>query len=317
MTDERLVLEEKDAGPTLSAVLRRWKDVPWSTAKDWCARGKVTVDGGVVLDPGSRPRAGAEIVLAINSPSRGAPDALFLDRARLVHCDAHVVVVDKPPGVNSVPFEEGERGSLVDRVAAMLPRWKLGPPRAPLFVVHRLDRETSGLLVFGRSWVAKRHLASLFRSHDVERLYVAVVQGRLTQPRTFESFLVEDRGDGLRGSARTKLGQAQGQRAVTHVRPLLGLKGATLVECRLETGRQHQIRIHLSESGFPVLGDRVYARGRDDMPPAPRVMLHARTLGFKQPAREDDVVQRFEAAVPADIVAVLRGLGFTGDEVPK
>ena len=319
MTDERLVLDDQTAGPTLSAHLRRWKEVPWSVAKEWCARGKVTVDGTVELDPGSRPRVGAVILLTLASPNRNAPDALSLDRSRLVHCDAHVVVVNKPPGVNSVPFEEGERGSLVDRLAAMLPRWKLAPPRAPLFVVHRLDRETSGLLVFGRTWVAKRHLGMLFRKHDVERVYVAIVQGRMTLPRTIESMLVEDRGDGLRGSARGKLPSGQGQRAVTHVRPLAVLQGATIVECRLETGRQHQIRIHLSEMGHPVLGDRVYARGRDDMPKAPRVMLHARTLGFSRPGREEEEPEmlRFEAAVPDDMMEVLRSLGFREDRVPS
>lgn len=320
MSQDRYIVDEASAGTALSALLRRWRGVPWSTAKEWCARGKVTVNGVVERDAGARLGAGVAVELHPHARGEGAsPDALHLDRSRLVHCDPQVVVVDKPPGVNSVPFEAGERGALVDRVAAMLTRWKLAPAHAPLFVVHRLDKETSGLLVFGRTWVAKRHLAGLFRKHDVERVYVALVKGIMPAGRKVESVLLEDRGDGLRGSARGKTAPHVGQRAVTHVRPLMTFTkegGATLVECRLETGRQHQIRIHLSEMGHPVLGDRVYARGRDDMPPAPRVMLHARTLGFVHPTRDDGEVVRYEAAVPDDMMAVARRLGFAGERLP-
>jgi 23S rRNA pseudouridine1911/1915/1917 synthase len=320
MNNDRLVLDASHAGQTLSAVLKKWKAVPWSTAKEWCARGKVTLNGVVELDPAARPGGG--VVVELNAKARvveAAPDALFLERWRLVHCDPQIIVIDKPPGVNSVPFEEGERGALVDRVVAMLPKWKLAPAHAPLFVVHRLDRETSGLLVFGRTWVAKRHLAGLFRKHDISRVYLALVKGRMYEARKIETVLLEDRGDGLRGSARGRTAPHIGQRAVTHVRPLLQLAGeggATLVECKLETGRQHQIRIHLSELGHPVLGDRVYARYRDDMPPAPRVMLHARTLGFVHPTRDGGEVVYYEAPVPDDIMAVARRLGFVGDQLP-
>jgi 23S rRNA pseudouridine1911/1915/1917 synthase len=323
MNPDRLVIDAASANQTLSAVARRWKDVPWSTAKEWCARGKLTVNGVVERDPGARLGVGVVVELQLHArnlgPEGGAPDALYLDRARLIHCDPQIVIIDKPPGVNSVPFEVGERGALVDRVSAMLPKWKLAPAHAPLFVVHRLDRETSGLLVFGRTWVAKRHLAGLFRKHDVERVYVALVKGIMPTARRVETVILEDRGDGIRGSARGRTAPHIGQRAVTHVRPLMEFRkeeGVTLVECRLETGRQHQIRIHLSELGHPVLGDRVYARGRDDMPPAPRVMLHARTLGFVHPTRDNGEVVRYEAAVPDDMMAVARRLGFVGTWLP-
>lgn len=320
MNTDRLVIDAATHGQALGAIVRRWKDVPWSTAKDWVARGKVSLNGTVERDPGVRPGVGVVVELRANAPALDAsPDALHLDRARLIHCDPQIVIVDKPPGINSVPFEVGERGALVDRVAAMLPKWKLAPAHAPLFVVHRLDRETSGLLVFGRTWVAKRHLAGLFRKHDIERVYLALVKGRMYEARKVESVILEDRGDGLRGSAKGRTAPHIGQRAVTHVRPLLQLAGeggATVVECKLETGRQHQIRIHLSELGHPVLGDRVYARYRDDMPPAPRVMLHARTLGFVHPTRDNGEVVHYEAAVPADMMAVARRLGFAGDALP-
>ena len=324
MNTDRLVLDASHAGQTLSAVLKKWKAVPWSTAKEWCARGKVSLNGTPERDPAARPGHGVVVELHLNARPADAADvsadALFLERWRLVHCDPQIVVIDKPPGVNSVPFEVGERGALVDRVAAMLPKWRLAPPHAPLFVVHRLDRETSGLLVFGRTWVAKRHLAGLFRKHDISRVYLAMVKGRMYEARKIETVLLDDRGDGLRGSARGRTAPHIGQRAVTHVRPqlqLAGEGGATLVECKLETGRQHQIRIHLSELGHPVLGDRVYARYRDDMPPAPRVMLHARTLGFVHPTRDNGEVVHYEAPVPDDMMAVARRLGFVGDALPS
>jgi len=246
----------------------------------------------------------------------GSAAAVQLERARLVFHDAHVAVFDKPPGINTVPFEEGERGALVDRLAVALHRWGLAPANAPLFVVHRLDRETSGLLVFGRTWLAQRHLAGLFRRHAIDRTYVALVCGHLRGERTIDTELVENRGDGLRGSLKGGPTPRGARRAVTHVRPLAELPGeggATLVECKLETGRQHQIRIHLAESGHPVVGERVYIRGFGAPAlAAPRTMLHARALGFTHPARPEEAPVRFEAPWPEDFTAVARRLGWRG-----
>ncbi len=308
----------------LSALVREALNVPWTQAKRLCQRGKVRVDGEPVTDPGARVREGSIVVIDPGAPVviptgvPGGPNgpAVALSRDRVVYIDQHVLVFDKPPGINTVPYAEGERGALVDRLGVALHKWKLAPANAPLFVVHRIDRETSGLLVFGRTWLAQRHLAHLFRKHLAERAYVAIAHGRFTGERTFESVFVDDRGDGLRGSARTKSAEGTGRRAVTHVKALAALPGeggATLVECRLETGRQHQIRIHLSEAGHPLVGERVYIRGVDRaLIDAPRVMLHARTLGFTHPARPDDDPVRFEAAIPDDFIATARRLGWKG-----
>jgi 23S rRNA pseudouridine1911/1915/1917 synthase len=298
--------------------------VPWSEAKRLCHRGKVTVNGSAQADPGARVKSGdvvsidpaAPVTVTAGAGAGASPHALHLERSRLVHHDAHVVVFDKPPGVNTVPFEEGERGALVDRLAVSLHRWGLAPTNAPLFVVHRLDRETSGLLVFGRTWVAQRHLAGLFRRHAIDRTYVALVCGHLRGDRTIDTELVENRGDGLRGSLKGGATPRGARRAVTHVRPLVELPGeggATLVECQLETGRQHQIRIHLAEAGHPVVGEKVYVRGLG-VPSlaAPRTMLHARALGFTHPARPEEEPVRFEAAWPEDFATVARRLGWQG-----
>jgi 23S rRNA pseudouridine1911/1915/1917 synthase len=254
-------------------------------------------------------RAGEALVLDPAAPRPRTRAIGELAREVVVHLDAAVVVVRKPPGISTVPFgDEDPREALrtLDAlVREVLAKRHAFRGRAPLGVVHRLDKETSGLLVFSRTVDAKKHLASQFREHSVVREYVAIVHGRLERPRTFRSHLVADRGDGLRGSARRRA--REGQLAVTHVRPLEPLQGATLVACRLETGRTHQIRIHLAEAGHPLVGEPVYVRdfgGRTI--PAPRVMLHARELGFVHPQTEEDV--SFVEEPPEDFRDVLARL---------
>ena len=163
-------------------------------------------------------------------------------------------------------------------------------------------------MVFTRTWLAKHSLAGQFRRHSVHRRYLAVVRGEMWSARTFRSFLVEDRGDGRRGSARGAP-PPDAREAVTHLEPIEALAGATLVACRLETGRTHQIRIHLSEAGHPLLGEKVYVRGSLAVPGrlvAPRLMLHAAELGFIHPATEREV--RWESPVPGDMRALVERL---------
>jgi 23S rRNA pseudouridine1911/1915/1917 synthase len=173
----------------------------------------------------------------------------------------------------------------------------------PVRAVHRIDRETSGLVVFARTVPAERILAEQFRAHTTHRRYLAVCVGRVGAG-TIRTNLIRDRGDGRRGSSGTE----EGKPAVTHVQPVEHLGDAfTLVECRLETGRTHQIRIHLAEIGHPVCGERVYAAPRgmkvEDTSDAPRVMLHAAELGFVHPENGQDL--RFESPLPADIRRLL------------
>jgi 23S rRNA pseudouridine1911/1915/1917 synthase len=167
-----------------------------------------------------------------------------------------VVVIDKPAGVSSVPFARRETGTAMDLVRAT---WRAAGRRAtetPLLVVHRLDKDTSGLLLYAKTKRAEAALAAQLRTHTAQRTYLCVAHGRVAAER-LASRLVADRGDGLRGTTRWS---RKGKESVTHVRPLEGLRGATLCEVRLETGRTHQIRIHLSEAGHPLVGERVYVR---------------------------------------------------------
>jgi 23S rRNA pseudouridine1911/1915/1917 synthase len=164
--------------------------------------------------------------------------------------------------------------------------------------VHRLDKETSGLVVFTRTWLAKQRLAAQFRSHTVHRRYLAIAHGDV-RSATVRTHLMENRGDGLRPAAA--------RLAITHFERLEALRGATLVACRLETGRTHQIRIHLSESGHPLVGERVYVRGfAGPALPAPRLMLHAAELGFVHPVTEREV--SWECELPEDMKETLARL---------
>src|SRR5262249_43161491 len=144
--------------------------------------------------------------------------------------------------------------------------------------VHRIDKETSGLVVLARSQEAESRLGKQFRAHTIGRKYLALVRGRAKGSR-IESYFVPDRGDGRRGSS----GTTAGQRAITHCRVVESLGDFTLVECRLQTGRTHQVRIHLGEQGTPLCGERVYDRPLHGQPPsdksgAKRPMLHAAYL---------------------------------------
>jgi 23S rRNA pseudouridine1911/1915/1917 synthase len=292
--------------------------VSWGTARAWIAAGKVCIGGKVVTEMTARVRAGTEV--SVNEQAR-RPRAAEITDDVVVHVDAHLVVVSKPPGVSTVPYDESETDTLDARVRRWLVRRAKGKRdlRPSLGVVHRLDKETSGLIVFTRTWLAKQALAQSFRKHSVHRKYLAIAHGDV-HSRTIRSFFVEDRGDGLRGSVRG--GKPPNAReAVTHVERIELLARATLVACRLETGRTHQIRIHLSEGGHPLLGERVYVRGWSAAPgggsqvgpdrgqcllEAPRLMLHAAELGFVHPVTLRPV--HWEKPLPADMRVVLERL---------
>jgi 23S rRNA pseudouridine1911/1915/1917 synthase len=294
--------------PTLAAIVREQTGVAWSRARALCTEGRVTVNGQLCLDPALRVPPGAEVVVDERAPKlrSGA-----LPENAIVFWDRDLVVVDKPVGMLSIPYEPGDKDTLADCTRTLLRRLARRGFRPELGVVHRLDKETSGLMVFARTLDAKRILAAQFRVHDIERVYHAIAHGTLAAQR-IETHLIEDRGDGLRGSyghfRRHKGGiPPEARRSVTHVRPIAPLAGATLAECRLETGRQHQIRIHLSELGHPLVGERVYIR--DYSGPrieAARPMLHARVLGFVHPRTGRRM--SFEREAPDDFRAMIESL---------
>lgn len=308
------VLDGSDEGQTLGAVVRRRYDgLAWSRARALCEQGKVTLDGEPQLDAAVRVSRGMRLEV---NPSGVRRRRGVLQSAAIIHVDADIVVVDKPAGVLSVPYQAGDKDTLIDLTQAALRRRRPDPQRTPLGAVQRLDKDTTGLMVFARHLRAKRTLAAQLTEHTVTRSYRAIVHGR-PRSQTFDTMLITDRGDGLRGSwgvyRRPRGGPpARARRAITHLRVLERLRDrelgdAALVECTLETGRQHQIRIHLSEAGHPLLGEHVYVRDyigrRID---APRILLHAETLAFDHPRTGERV--EFHAELPADFQRVLDGL---------
>ena len=282
------------------------------------------------------------------------------------YVDAQVVVVEKPAGLTTMRHAEevaefGRRALrfLPPTLADILPdlltehekQRRLGkrnraspgrgnksparpfspsPPRSYLRAVHRLDKETSGLVVFARTRRAEQHLGLQFRAHSIERRYLAVVRGH-ARPGKIESWLVRDRGDGRRGSAprgrqsshqeenrpaRRDEQNKAAQRAVTHVRIMENLGDFTLVECRLETGRTHQVRIHLGEADTPICGERIYDRplhGKplSDSSQAPRLALHAARLDFDHPATGRRMT--FSSAFPTDLAEWLERIRRRGN----
>jgi 23S rRNA pseudouridine1911/1915/1917 synthase len=174
-------------------------------------------------------------------------------------------------------------------------------------IVHRLDKGTSGLLVVARTPEAREALKAQFQAHTIDRAYEAIVVGE-AQDRTFDTLHGRSPRDRMRFTTHVR----SGKRAVTHVRVLSRLRGATHVECTLQTGRTHQIRVHLAEAGTPVLGDPLYGRApRDEHVRAAgerlgHQALHARVLGFAHPASGRRL--RFEAPVPEDFRDALQSL---------
>jgi 23S rRNA pseudouridine1911/1915/1917 synthase len=285
------------AAEPLDRVLRQQHPgASWAEVRRLIETGKVSVNGSVQRETVLRVPAGAQIELRMAAArQREGPR---LPSGAIVHVDAHVVVVQKPAGISTVPYDENETGTLDELVQN-----ELGRREAPLGIVHRIDKETSGLVLFARSMAAKLDLKNQFRVHSVRRRYRAIVHGSI-ENRTIFSRLVQDRGDGRRGSTNNpKLGRE----STTHVLFREALSGATFIECRLETGRTHQIRIHLSEAGHPLVGERVYDRNNPHpVIAAPRLMLHAWQLGFRHPVTHQEL--DFEQALPADLLEVLARL---------
>jgi 23S rRNA pseudouridine1911/1915/1917 synthase len=300
--------------PTVAAIVRQQTGAAWSRARELCTEGRVTVNGQRCLDPALRVPTGAEVVVDEHAPKLRTG---VLPESAIVFLDRDVVVVDKPAGMLSIAYEPRDKDTLVDCTRTLLRRMQGRGSDTGLGVVHRLDKDTSGVMVFARTAEAKRALAMRFRAHDIERVYHAIAHGEVAAQRV-ETHLVLDRGDGLRGShghfRRPRGGiPPEAKRSITHVKPIAALEGATLVECRLETGRQHQIRIHLSELGHPLVGERVYIRdyaGRKIE--AMRTMLHARILGFDHPRTGRRM--SFEREAPDDFRAMVELLRHRGDE---
>ena len=220
----------------------------------------------------------------------------------IAHEDDALIVIDKPAGLVVHPGAGNPDSTLLNALLAHAPQ--LGAvPRAG--IVHRLDKDTSGLLVVAKTLVAQTDLVRQLQAHSVTRLYLALVHGNVARSGTVEAPIGRD------ARSRTRMAvNARGKPARTNYEVLEYLPGATLLRCRLETGRTHQIRVHLQSIGHPLVGDPVYRRGARTLPAAiqsfGRQALHAAQLEFRHPASGRR--RAFRSELPADFAALLEAL---------
>jgi len=283
-------------------------------------------DGTRLDDPRLKLAPGTEVVLTLPEPRPIQTKAEAIPLV-IVFEDAHLIVVDKPAGLVVHPAPGAPDGTLVNALLHHCGGSLSGiGGRLRPGIVHRIDKDTSGLLVVAKSDVAHRGLAAQFAAHDIERLYLAVVHGAPdpADPRLahlggitwepgavlrIEGSIGRHPGDRKRMAVLTEVGKS----AVTRARVLErfgpdGAPAAALAECRLETGRTHQIRVHMAFAGHPLVGDTVYGRRRATglLGSFPRQALHATSLGFTHPVT--GAAHRFEAPPPADFAGLVADL---------
>jgi 23S rRNA pseudouridine1911/1915/1917 synthase len=308
-----LVVPEESAGARLDRFAARALDVSRSEVKRWIERGRVTVEG-VCREASTTLKVGDRVVVV---PDRRASTDAAPDngvRFDVLHADDDIVVVDKPAGLVVHPSRGHAGGTLVNGLLGLglfrnedFAGERGSAENARPGIVHRLDKGTSGVMVVARNAHAREKLKAQFQEHSIDRAYAAIVIG-IARSGTLSTL----HGRHPRDRVRFTTHVLRGKRAVTHVRVVGPLDGATLVECTLETGRTHQIRVHLSESGTPVLGDTLYGKGlrstrlREVSERLGHQALHARLLGLTHPRTGERL--RFETAPPPDFAAAVEAL---------
>jgi 23S rRNA pseudouridine1911/1915/1917 synthase len=290
-----LPVSPADAGERLDRFIAARGGISRGEARRALDAGGVFVDGKRCKIAARGVHPGQQIVVNLEEGGRDAGAAASLDRARLLYADDDLVAVDKPAGVPAQPTLTTDVGTLPDLVGALL--------GAPVTIVHRLDRETSGVTVLARTKAAAAALSEAFRAGGPEKTYLALCARPPSPP--------EGRVDAPLGKDPARAGlrrvDPRGDAAATRYRTLRAGPLAALVEARPETGRTHQIRVHLAHLGAPLLGDARYGGPRRIGEVAiPRVMLHARRLELAHPTT--GAALTFEAPVPEDFVAAERAL---------
>ena len=316
-----LVIAAAEDGERLDRVLAsHMTDLSRSRLKTLVLAGQVTIDGTPVLDPGRKVRADDAIAIAVPAPEPATPRAEPIPLS-IVYEDDAIIVIDKPKGLVVHPAAGNWTGTLVNALIAHCgdSLSGIGGVRRP-GIVHRLDKDTTGLLVVAKTDRAHRKLAAQFADHGrtgaLERAYLAFVWGVPARPKG-----TIDKPIDRHPHARDKMAvRPSGRTAITHWEVLERYAGAdqkgvaSLVECRLETGRTHQIRVHLAAIGHPLLGDSVYGpgfktkasqlpeRARDALAALDRQALHAHILVLEHPVTGE--LLHFRSELPADLAAL-------------
>ncbi len=291
-----------DAGKRLDVFLTERTGLTRSRVQELIAGGKARA-GGEARDKHYRVRCGEEVVLELPPPEPAGPRPQDLD-IRILHEDSHLAVVSKPAGMVVHPAAGHREGTLVNAALFSLRGLSgVGGVERP-GIVHRLDRDTSGLLVVAKDDRAHLLLQELVRERNLKRLYLALVHGVPASPLgTVEAPVGRDPRDRKRMAVTSR-----GRPSVTHFRVLEDLRVASLLEVELVTGRTHQIRVHMSYIGHPVVGDETYGRkGRLERELGlSRQFLHAYRLRFNHPFTGEEM--EFEDPLPGDLAGALERL---------
>lgn len=302
------------------ALVALFPDLSRARLQDLIREGQVRRDGTPARDPASKVGAGAQLALTVPQPRAAEPVAEAVDLP-IVYEDDDLIVIDKPAGLVVHPAPGHESGTLVNALIAHCGASLsgIGGVRRP-GIVHRLDKDTSGLIVVAKNDAAHQGLTSQFADHGrtgpLERAYAAVVWG-LPQPRTgtIRASLARSR---YHREKIAVVSDEAGRHAVTHYAVAEAYPEAALVRCQLETGRTHQIRVHLAHRGHPLLGDSVYGgafrtkaarlrpEARDALATLGRQALHAELLGFSHPRTGETL--RFESRLPPDLARLVTAL---------
>ena len=271
-------------------------------------------EGRQVRDPASKAIPGGtyEVTIPAATPAHNEPQDIALE---IIYEDDHLIVVDKPAGLVVHPAAGNLDGTLVNALlhhcAGRLSG--IGGVARP-GIVHRIDKDTSGLMVVAKTDVTHEGLAAQFARHSILRRYLAIVAGLPKPPSgSVDAPLARSAANRQKMAiVDAKEEGGRGKRAVTHYRLVTPLKGASLIECRLETGRTHQVRVHMTSLGHPLLGDPVYGRTRSvhrellNQLDFKRQALHAAELGFFHPVTRESL--SFKSALPSDMQELFRAL---------
>ncbi len=296
-----IVIPPECAGLRLDAALARmFPEHSRSRLQGWLKEGALKLDGGLA-NAKRKVRGGETVWLAV------PPEATFQDAAEaiplpVVYEDAALIVIDKPAGLVVHPGNGHERGTLMNALLHYAPQLAT-VPRAG--IVHRLDKDTSGLMVVAKTLPAQSELVRQLQARNVSRHYLALVRGKVEAGGTVDAPL------GRHPIQRTKMAVVKrgGKAARTHYVVRERFSNATLLECRLETGRTHQIRVHMASIGHPLVGDPVYGKtksGDARLDAFARQALHAFRLALVHPL--SGAAMRWEASLPADFAALLESL---------
>ncbi len=253
--------------------------------------GQVSVDKEVVRQFDHPLMPGQRVEVKWDRDLKGK----HLCKLDIIHIDQDIVVINKPSGLLTIATDKEKRKTAYSILSDFV---KTEHPENKIFIIHRIDRETSGLLMFARSEKVKQQIQKTWNATISERTYIGVVEGKVTSPEgTITSWLTESKAFIVYSSR--KQGTA-GKRAVTHYRKVMGNEALTMLQINLETGRKHQIRVHMQDLGHPIIGDKKYG---SHLNPIKRMGLHAQVLAFTHPATGK--LCRFDTGIPREFLTLL------------